>query len=138
MLEFRSAVEVTGSTLSGENASTDFVQRPTSACACWRPATFPELPYRLPSNWVMDELFSFDLLLPHARPAASIERKSAEFTDTSLTIPFKIASINIRSLCETGKIKFVADRAVQRKIDVLCIQETRLSDSVASMTVEGY
>eukprot|EP00971_Amphidinium_carterae_P194072 3850897-Amphidinium_carterae.1 len=39
---------------------------------------------------------------------------------------------------DTGKIKFSVDRAAQRKIDVLFIQETRLSGDVTAMTVDGY
>eukprot|EP00971_Amphidinium_carterae_P201853 4005205-Amphidinium_carterae.2 len=138
MPEFTVALDGNAGSLQGQDALTDLTQRPTFASVPWHTSTFPELPLWLPSTWDRNGLYAFDLLLPCASSAAVHEQKHIEFASASVTLSLKLATINVRSMAEVGKIKFVADRATQRKIDILFIQETRLSGSFEAMTVDGF
>eukprot|EP00971_Amphidinium_carterae_P187340 3718238-Amphidinium_carterae.2 len=139
MPEFRAvSLAAQDGELEGADASIDSVQPPILAGVPTRTSTFAELPFRLPSSWNIEDLYPFDLLLPRAVPAAVHEQQRTEFTSESLSIPLRLATINVRSMNDAGKIKFVADRAMQRKLDILFVQETRLPDTITSMTVDGY
>eukprot|EP00971_Amphidinium_carterae_P164155 3254212-Amphidinium_carterae.1 len=43
---------------------------------------------------------------------------------------FPVLSLNIRSLAEKGKISFLAKKLKSMEVDVACVQETRLRDTV--------
>eukprot|EP00971_Amphidinium_carterae_P169021 3348398-Amphidinium_carterae.1 len=106
-----------------------------------RTATFAHLPFRLPACLTTMALHDFGLLLPSFFAASSERKQGTSSTlnsGSSLSLALSFVTINIRSLSEAGKIKFLAKRAADIKADVVFVQETRLTSCISGMTVEGY
>eukprot|EP00971_Amphidinium_carterae_P235480 4673125-Amphidinium_carterae.3 len=68
--------------------------------------------------------------------AVSTSKATASSVQATVTFELKVLTINIRSLSEAGKLKFVVNKLDQMGIDVAFIQETRLS-STLDMTKIG-
>eukprot|EP00971_Amphidinium_carterae_P305859 6078223-Amphidinium_carterae.2 len=102
-------------------------------------ATFGELPFRLPNSVLSSAVHHIGLLLPSICASRPRAPRACDDDQTPLLYrPFRLGTLNIRSLNESGKIKFVAKRAADLQLDVLFLQETRLPSSLGDLQVEGY
>eukprot|EP00971_Amphidinium_carterae_P165650 3283655-Amphidinium_carterae.1 len=102
-------------------------------------STFAELPFSLPRCIMEQQLFDFGLIVPRHVPKKQ-QPCGVHASDPQATLTFglSILTINIRSLNEAGKLKFVASKLEQLGVDIAFIQETRLPDSFDMTKIDGY
>eukprot|EP00971_Amphidinium_carterae_P102720 2033197-Amphidinium_carterae.2 len=102
-------------------------------------STFAELPLFLPRCIMEQPLFDFGLVVSHlAREKRHRPCDHASAPQATLTFELRILTINIRSLNEAGKLKFVASKLAQLGVDIAFIQETRLPISFDMTQIDGY
>eukprot|EP00971_Amphidinium_carterae_P343866 6483898-Amphidinium_carterae.2 len=102
-------------------------------------STFGELPFSLPRCIHEQQLFDFGLIVPQRkREQPRPQGELAPAPQATLTFALSILTINIRSLNEAGKLKFVASKLEQLGVDIAFIQETRLPDSFDMTKIDGY
>eukprot|EP00971_Amphidinium_carterae_P241737 4799912-Amphidinium_carterae.2 len=65
-------------------------------------------------------------------PGALVKRKC------DLTFPLRLITINIRTLYDSGKMKFFASQLKVLKADIVFVQETRLPEKVDLQQLDGF
>eukprot|EP00971_Amphidinium_carterae_P197785 3925412-Amphidinium_carterae.3 len=97
-------------------------------------STFAELPFSLPRSIMEQPLFDFGLTVP----VVEQPKHTSPVAESSVSHGLTLLTVNIRSLNEAGKLKFLTDQLLALKVDIAFVQETRLPASFENSQVGQY